>query len=94
MTQALETVPENEVAEEETAPHLVEVPLQVEAILGTLRMTLRAISSLKVGEVLQTSKAAGEPMDLRVNSVLLSAAEVFPRGEKLDLRVTDMYFQD
>ena len=71
--------------------HLLEVPVRVEALLGTLRMQLRAISALQVGTILRTQKPAGEPLELRVNSAVIAAAEVYPNGENLSLRVVEMY---
>ena len=71
--------------------HLLAVPMRAEAILGTLRMKVGAISVLQVGSILRTSRPAGEPLDLTVNSALVAAAEVCPQGQKLGLRIVELH---
>jgi len=67
--------------------HLLDVPMRTEVILGTFKMKVASISTLRVGTVLRTLRLAGEPLDLMVNSTLVAAAEICPQGQKLGLRV-------
>jgi|WetSurMetagenome_2_1015567.scaffolds.fasta_scaffold274008_3 flagellar motor switch/type III secretory pathway protein FliN len=81
-------------APEPNIVHLLAVPMRAEAVLGTLRMKVGAISALQVGAILRTQRSSLEPLDLTVNSTLVAAAEVCPQGERLGLRIIELHADD
>jgi flagellar motor switch protein FliM len=61
---------------------LSEVPLEVVAELGRVKLGLRKVLSLKVGEVLRLSTATDDPIEVRVGDVpKLTGLPVLSRGQ-------------
>ena len=53
-----------------------DVPLTITLEVASTELTLGELSQAKHGDVLRLDKAAGEPMDVKVNGVYFAKAEV------------------
>jgi len=65
----------------------VEVDVTIE--IGRRRMKIADILRLKVGQTLELSKAAGQPLDVYVNGQLLGRGEAVVVGERYGVRITE-----
>lgn len=66
----------------------VEVDLSVE--LGRKYMTVRELAKLKVQELIELEKLAGEPFDIRVNNRPFAEGEVVVVTDQMAVRITKM----
>lgn len=66
-----------------------DVPVTVEARIGSRPITLREVLGLKPRSILSLGRPAGETVDLIVGNVRLGSAEVVVVDDRLALRVTD-----
>lgn len=67
----------------------VNVLLSIE--IGRLTMPLKAVRSLKQGEVVGLERAVGDPMDIRINGKLVAKGEVVATdGRKYGIRLTEI----
>jgi flagellar motor switch protein FliN/FliY len=69
---------------------LREVPLVVEADLGSCSMKVRDILDLTPGRVIPLDKLAGEMTDIRVNGLPLARGEVVVIGDTLHVRIGEV----
>jgi len=65
----------------------VEVEVTIE--IGRRRMKISDLMRLRVGQVLELPKAAGEPLDILVNGRLLGRGEAVVVGERYGVRVLE-----
>ena len=79
---------EDEIDEELT--FVFDVPLNIAAELGTLKLNLGNLMSLQVGSVLELEKLAGEPLEILVNGRVVCRGEVIVINEKYGIRMTDI----
>ena len=75
-------------AEEEIA-QFGEVPLEITAELDRRQMKVCDILGLKEGEILVTSRSAGENIDVYIGGVLFGYGEVIVIENKIGIRITD-----
>lgn len=64
------------------------LPLRLSVELGRTPRPLREILKLRPGAVLALEKSTGEPVDIRVNDILLARGEVVAGDESFAVRVT------
>jgi flagellar motor switch protein FliN/FliY len=69
---------------------LRDVEMEVTAVLGHTRMTVRELLSLTPGSVVELDRAAGSPADLLVNGTLIARGEVVVVDEEYGIRVTEL----
>ena len=69
---------------------ILDVPLTITVELGTSKMTIREVLLLAVGSVVESSKFAGEPLEILVNNRLIARGEVVVVNEKYGVRLTDV----
>lgn len=69
---------------------LYDVPLQISVEVGRSKILLRDLLKMGEGYVIELDKAAGEPLDLYVNSRLIARGEAVMVGEKFGIRLTDV----
>ncbi|QDG54874.1 flagellar motor switch protein FliN [Persicimonas caeni] len=67
---------------------LGDIPLEVTVELGRSRKTLAEILSLGPSSMIELSKAATEPLDVRVNGVLIARGEAVVVNERFGIRLT------
>ena len=73
---------------------LMDVPLEVTVELGRRRMRIAELLALSKGSVIELGKAAGAPLDLRVNGQLIARGEAVVVQEKFGVRLTDIVSRD
>lgn len=67
---------------------LVNVALEVSVELGRTRVTLADVLAYDVGSVVELDRAAGAPVDIRVNGTLLAHGEVVLIDDEYAVRIT------
>ncbi|MEM7326707.1 MAG: flagellar motor switch protein FliN [Actinomycetota bacterium] len=70
---------------------LVNVALEVSVELGRTRVTLSEVLEYDVGSVVELDRAAGAPVDVRVNDTLLAQGEVVLIDDEYAVRITAIF---
>ncbi len=73
---------------EEIAP-LAEVPVEIEVELDRKIMKAREVMELDEGAVIDTSRSAGENIDIYIGGVLCGSGEIVVIENVLGVRITD-----
>jgi flagellar motor switch protein FliN/FliY len=74
--------------QEEIAP-LGDVPVAIEVELHRRIMTMRDVLRLGEGSVIETSRSAGENIDIYIGGVLCGSGEIVVTENTLGVRITD-----
>ena len=74
--------------QDEIAP-LGEVPVEIEIELDRQVMTARALLELEEGSLIETSRSAGENIDLYIGGALCGSGEIVVIENALGVRITD-----
>jgi len=69
---------------------LSDIPVQISVELGRTQMTLREILELSEGSIIELSRLAGEPLDLKVGNQLIAQGEVVAVDNRYGLRITSI----
>jgi flagellar motor switch protein FliN/FliY len=69
---------------------VLDVPVSLTVELGSCQLPMRDVLHLTAGSVVQLDRAAGTPVDLRVNHKLVARGEVVMVGERLGIRITEL----
>ncbi|MGH7736686.1 MAG: flagellar motor switch protein FliN [Candidatus Tyrphobacter sp.] len=77
-------------AERASLDHLRSVPLELVALLGSRRMTLRELLALGEGSVVKLDRAAGEPIDLLVGAEVVARGEIVAIDDRFGVRITSV----
>lgn len=80
----------------ETIPlsRLRDVQLEVTVELGRTSMVVSDVLGLEIGSVIELDRAAGAPIDVRVNGTLLARGEVVVVDDEYAIRLTEMIDPD
>jgi flagellar motor switch protein FliN/FliY len=70
---------------------LINVSLDVSVELGRTRVTLADVLDYDVGSVVELDRAAGAPVDIRVNDTLLAQGEVVLIDDEYAVRITAIF---
>ena len=73
-----------------TLDALGDVPLRLEAPLGTVEADLRDILSLSAGSILMLDRLTGEAITLTANGTPIAKGEVRVHGERFAVRITEV----
>jgi len=73
---------------EEIAP-LVDVPVDIEVELDRRVMTTRDVLYLEEGSLIETSRSAGENIDIYIGGRLCGSGEIVVIENMLGVRITD-----
>ncbi|MFO0676834.1 MAG: flagellar motor switch protein FliN [Polyangiaceae bacterium] len=68
---------------------LRDVEVEVTLEIGRRRMRIADVLRLKPGQVLDLTKAAGEPLDIYVNGRLLGRGEAIVVGDRYGVRIAE-----
>lgn len=82
--------PDDQKAVPQNIDFLLDVTLNIAVELGRTKMTIKEVLSLGPGSVVELDKAAGEPVDMRVNDRLMAKGEVVVIDDRFGVRVTDI----
>lgn len=67
-----------------------DVQLKMKIELGRARLAVQDILALTPGSVVELDKLTGDPLDIRVNDVLVARGEVLVINENFAIRVTEV----
>lgn len=67
---------------------LKDIPLEVTVELGQNQMTLGDVLALGPSSLIELNKASGEPLDVKVNGVLVARGEAVVVNERFGVRLT------
>lgn len=67
-----------------------DVQLKMKIELGRARLAVQEILALTPGSVVELDKLTGDPLDIRVNDVLVARGEVLVINENFAIRVTEV----
>jgi flagellar motor switch protein FliN/FliY len=81
--------------DEEEIPHgevdyLHDVPLSMQAQIGSVQKTMREILKLKAGSVIEFDKVVGEPMDVLIGGRLMCRGEIVVVNERYGIRISEV----
>jgi flagellar motor switch protein FliN/FliY len=69
---------------------LQDVEVEITLEIGRRRLRIADVLKLAVGQTLELSKAAGEPLDIFVNGRLLGRGEAIVMGDRYGVRITEI----
>lgn len=69
---------------------VMDIPVTLSLEVGRTRLSVRQLLQLGRGAVIELDRLAGEPMDVKVNGVLVAHGEVVVVNEKFGIRLTDV----
>ncbi|MHB1954021.1 MAG: flagellar motor switch protein FliN, partial [Sulfobacillus sp.] len=69
---------------------LFDVPMTVEAILGSTEISIKDVLEIGPGSVVELDKAYGEPVDIFLNGRLVARGDVVIVGEQFGVKVTEI----
>ena len=83
------------VDEEDEIPHgevdyLHDVPLNMQAQIGTVQKTIKELLSLKTGAIVEFDKVVGEPMDVFIGGRLMCRGEIVVVNERYGIRISEV----
>ncbi|GGY28907.1 FliM/FliN family flagellar motor switch protein [Paludibacterium paludis] len=69
---------------------LKDVKVTLETSLGECEVSLSRLGELKAGEVLTLDRMPGDPVDLRLNGVVVARGRLVVTGDYLGVRIDDV----
>ncbi|MFA6431058.1 MAG: flagellar motor switch protein FliN [Candidatus Margulisiibacteriota bacterium] len=69
---------------------LGDIPVQVTVELGSTEISLKEILELSEGSIVELSRLAGEPLDLKVGGQVIAQGEVVAVDDSYGLRITNV----
>ena len=69
---------------------ILDIPLDIHVELGRRRMRIEELLGMDVGSVLELGTAAGSPLAIYANRVLVAHGEAVIVGERYGVRITDI----
>jgi len=69
---------------------ILDVPVTLSLEVGRTRIPIRNLLQLNQGSVVELERAAGEPLDVFVNGMLVAHGEVVVVNDKFGIRLTDV----
>jgi flagellar motor switch protein FliN/FliY len=69
---------------------LFDVPLKISVEVGRALLVVKDLLQMQEGYVIELDKAAGEPLDLYVNSRLIARGEAVLVNDKFGIRLTEV----
>ncbi len=73
---------------------LMDIPLNVEVVVGSTVIQIRELINLGPGSVLELDRETTEPVDIKVNGKLIAKGELVVVGEKFGVRITEIYSEE
>lgn len=70
--------------------YLQNLPVQVDVLLGSVKLSVKELLSCGPGSVIDIGKKANEPFDLYVNNRLVARGEVVMMHDRLGLKVVEV----
>jgi len=81
--------------DDEEIPHgevdyLHDVPLSMQAQIGSVQKSMREVLVLKAGSVIEFDKVVGEPMDVLIGGRLMCRGEIVVVNERYGIRISEV----
>ena len=70
--------------------NLYSVKLDIEVVLGSVKMPLKEVFKLQTGKVIALDKMAGEPVDLVANGKIVARGEIVVIEDHFGIRILDI----
>lgn len=67
-----------------------DIPVELSVRLGKTKMSIKKLSELQQGSIVELDGLAGEPLDILINGVLIAQGEVVVINDKFGIRITDI----
>ena len=75
---------------EEKLKKFLDLPLLVEVVVGSTKLTLGEILNLGPGSVVELDNLVEEPVDIKVNGKLVAKGEIVVVEDKFGVKITDI----
>ena len=75
---------------EEKLKKFLDLPLLVEVVVGSTKLTLGEILNLGPGSVVELDNLVEEPVDVKVNGKLVAKGEIVVVEDKFGVKITDI----
>lgn len=69
---------------------ILDIPVKLSVEVGGTEIAIRNLLQLNQGSVLELSRVAGEPLDVKVNGTLIAHGEVVVVNDHYGIRLTDV----
>lgn len=69
---------------------LDDLPVVVEAVLGAVEIKVGELSNLQPGDSFMIDRRFGDPVELRVNGVIVAYGELVAVDDNFGVRITDI----
>ena len=70
---------------------ILEIPLNVEVIIGEAEMPLKDVLDLNPGAIVELNREISDPVDIKVNGKLVARGEIVTIGESFGVRIKEIY---
>ncbi|MDO5128099.1 MAG: flagellar motor switch protein FliN, partial [Eubacteriales bacterium] len=80
----------NPIMQQENIELIMDVPLEVSAVLGRTKKSIKEILEFSPGKIIELDKLAGESIDIMVNQKLVAKGEVVVIEESFGIRITEI----
>ena len=70
--------------------YLMDIPLKLYFNLGKAKVNVRTILNLKKGDIIETTKNAGEHVDINVENQTLGKGEIIILDNKFAIRISSI----
>jgi flagellar motor switch protein FliN/FliY len=75
----------------ERKPRIMDIPVNVQVVLGNKRLPMAALFNLSRGSVIEFDKKVGEPIDLMANERLIARGEIQITDDgRLSISITEI----
>ncbi|MBO1076055.1 FliM/FliN family flagellar motor switch protein [Roseomonas marmotae] len=75
----------------ERKPRIMDIPVNVQVVLGNKRLPMAALFNLSRGSVIEFDKKVGEPVDLLANERLIARGEIQITDDgRLSISITEI----
>jgi flagellar motor switch protein FliN/FliY len=74
----------------ESVEFVWDVPMTVEAILGTTELTVKEVLEITPGSLVELERAYGEPVDIFLNGRLVARGDVVIIGDNFGVKITEI----
>ena len=82
---------DDNIFEEDEHKAILDVPLEVTAVLGTANMKVSQLLKMGRGAVVQLERTVGEDIEIKVNGNLIARGEVVVVEDHLAITMTKIY---
>ena len=75
---------------DEIPEYLQDLPVQVDVLLGRLKLTVKDLLECGPGSVIDVGKKVSDKFDLYINNILVARGEVVTMNDRLGLKIVEV----